>query len=179
MGSPETTLDGGAASEPCNHADTQPGMAAAVQFPFIEDDLADQLGFPPDKIRAARKTLTQGEHFIRENRRFRWSEAGLVLALAFLRAPLEPQEVKNPADPLHPDKPPAPVPPAAKATFTVTHMNIPNQRLLLCRDAAGNGAKVWIHPDWRPLFKVGMVIEATQGSSGDWRSRKPRSMGRF
>ena len=95
----------------------------------------------------------------------------------------EPKPADPPADAPPPPaarvEKPALVTPAAKATFTVTNMRIPNQHLLLCRDAAGNGAKVWIHPEWRPLFTVGMVIEATQGSSGDWRSRKPRSMGRF
>lgn len=178
MDSPDTLLDGGAASEPCSHADAQPGMAAAVQFPFIEDDLAFQLGFPADKIRAVRKQLTIGEHFIRENRRFCWSELGLHTALGLLRMPAVMPEPKTPANP-PPTENPAPSAPAGPATFTVTNMNIPNQRLLLCKDAAGQGVKVWIHPDWRPLFKVGMVIEATQGSSGDWRSRKPRSMGRF
>jgi hypothetical protein len=179
MSSPQTLLDGGAASEPCSHDDTQPGMVAAVQFPFIEDDLAFQLGFPPDKIREARKTLTMGSHFIRENRRFCWSEAGLQAALCYLRAPLETPEIVKPADTAPLPKNPAPGQHGAVATFTVTNMNIPNSRLLLCRDAAGAGAKVWIHPDWRALFAVGMVIEATLGSSGDWRSRRPRSMGRF
>ena len=178
MDSPHTLLDGSPASEPCNHADTQPGMAAAVLFPFLEDDLAFQLNFPEDKIRAARKQLIQGEHFIRENRRFRWSEAGLKTALAFLRMPDVTPEVKTPAN-IHPAAKTAPTPVPAPARFTITNMNFPNQRLLLCRDAAGDGAKVWIHPEWRPLFRVGMVIEATQGSSGDWRTRKPRSMGRF
>ena len=95
MGSPETILDGGAASEPCSHDDTQPGMVAAVLFPFIEDDLAFQLGFTPDKIRAARKTLTMGEHFIRKNRQFCWSEAGLQAALGYLRAPVETPALEN------------------------------------------------------------------------------------
>lgn len=178
MDSDHTLLDGSAASEPCNPANTQPGMAAAVQFPFFEDDLAHQLGFPEDKIRAARKQLVQGEHFIRENRRFRWSEVGLKTALGILRWPEVTPEVKNPADTAPAEKT-APSGPPAPAKFTITNMNFPNQRLLLCRDAAGAGAKVWIHPEWRPLFRVGMVIEATQGSSGDWRTRKPRAMGHF
>lgn len=182
MGSPNTILDGSAASEPSTQADTQPGLGAAVQFPFVEDDLAGQLGFAVDKIRAVRKTMTQGVHFQRVSRVFRWSEAGLTFALAALRMPALASPIeKPPAPPSASKNPAAPLQRAENATssFTVTHMNIPNQRLLLCRDAAGNGAKVWIHPEWRPLFTVGMVIEATQGSSGDWRSRKPRSMGRF
>ena len=179
MGSPETILDGGAASEPCSHDDTQPGMVAAVLFPFIEDDLALQLGFTPDKIRSARKTLTMGEHFIRKNRQFCWSEAGLQAALGYLRAPVETPALVKPLVPAPLPKNPGAGQPAAKVTFTVTYMNIPNHRLLLCRDAACQSVKVWIHPEWRAWFKVGMVIEATQGSSGDWRSRKPRSMGRF
>lgn len=179
MSLPQTLLDGGAASEPCSHDDTQPGMVAAVQFPFIEDDLAFQLGFPPDKIRAARKTLTMGVDFIRENRRFCWSEAGLQAALGFLRAPLETPEIEKPADTATVPKSPATGQPGAVATFTVTNMNIPNRRLLLCKDGAGEGTKVWIHPDWRVLFSVGMRIEATLGSSGDWRSRKPRALGKF
>lgn len=178
MDSPDTLLDGSAASEPCNPANTQPGMAAAVQFPFLEDDLAFQLNFPEDKIRAVRKHLTQGEHFIRENRRFRWSEAGLKTALDILRMPEVTPETKTSAD-LQPAGKTAPAHAPAPGRFIVANMNIPNQRLLLCRDENGHGAKVWIHPDWRPLFRVGMVIEATQGSSGDWRTRKPRSMGRF
>ena len=179
MGSPDTILDGSAASEPSTQADTQPGLGAAVLFPFIEDDLADQLGFAVDKIRAARVQMTQGVHFIREKRRFRWSEAGLATGLEWLRAPVAEAAAVSGTPPAARVEKPALVTPAAKATFTVTNMRIPNQHLLLCRDAAGNGAKVWIHPEWRPLFTVGMVIEATQGSSGDWRSRKPRSMGRF
>ena len=178
MGSPDTILDGSAASEPSTQAGTQPGLAAAVQFPFFEDDLAFQLGFPEDKIRAVRKQLIQGEHFIRENRRFRWSEAGLVTALALLRLPAVTPEVKNPANTPPTGKTP-PIATPAPATFTVANMNFPNQRLLLCRDDQGQGVKVWIHAEWRPFFKVGMQIEATQGSSGDWRSRKPRSLGRF
>ena len=178
MDSPHTLLDGSAASEPFNPANTQPGMAAAVQFPFLEDDLAFQLNFPEDKIRAVRKQLTQGEHFIRENRRFRWSEAGLKTALDILRMPVVTPETKTPAD-IQPAGKTAPTHAPAPARFTITNMNFPNQRLLLCRDEDGAGAKVWIHPDWRPLFRVGMVIEATQGSSGHWRTRKPRAMGHF
>lgn len=178
MDSDHTLLDGSAASEPCNPANTQPGMAAAVQFPFFEDDLAHQLGFPEDKIRAVRKQLIQGEHFIRENRRFRWSEAGLKTALDWLRMPVGTPQPKNPTNP-QPAEKAASSASSAQARFTITNMNFPNQRLLLCRDENGNGAKVWIHPDWRPLFRVGMVIEATQGSSGDWRTRKPRAMGHF
>jgi hypothetical protein len=74
---------------------------------------------------------------------------------------------------------PSVVLPGTTRRMVVSNLNIPNQRLVLCKDEKGAGASVQIAPDWRPLFRLGMWIEATAGAGGVWRTRKPRSVGRF
>lgn len=179
MDSHETLSGGGGGTDPSSAASAQPGSAATALFPHAEHDLPGLLGLPAEKIAAARKGLLQGPDWARIARQFRWSEEGLKNLAAALGCPVLASDVEKPAA-THPSEKPAPtVTPGAVVPLTVVNLNIPNQSLIICRSATGFPVNVRINPQWRPLFRHGMKIEATVGATGEHRTRRPRSVGRF
>lgn len=182
MDSNETISGGGGGTDLSSAASAQPGSAATALFPYAEVDLVDRLGRPADKIAAARKDLHQGTDWSRVARQFRWSEQGVKNLAAALGCPAIAADVKTAAPtPLTEKSAPVAsvVSPGTVRRMVVSNLNIPNQRLVLCKDEKGAGASVQINPEWRPLFRLGMWIEATAGAAGVWRTRRPRSVGRF
>jgi hypothetical protein len=179
MGSTEQISGGGGrGSDPASAAFAQPGSAATALFPFYEADLPARLGVPLEKIAAERRGLVQGVDWYRINRTFRWSEAGVEKLAAALGSTAVAADVKTaPGAPL-PEKTAAPGQPAP-AKLKVVNVNIPNKRLILCRDAAGQSVTVFINPAWRARFRHGMEIEATRGTGGRWHTRCPRFVGKF
>lgn len=179
MGSHDQTLGGGGrGSDPASAASAQPGSAATALFPFYEHDLPARLGVPLEKIAAERRGLVQGVDWYRINRSFRWSEAGVEKLAAALCSPAIASDVKTaPGAPL-PEKT-APTGEPAPAKLKVVNVNIPNKRLIVCRDAAGQSVTVFINPAWRAKFRHGMEIEATRGAGGRWHTRCPRFIGKF
>lgn len=170
---------GGVGTDTSSAASDQAGSAATALFPYLEDGLPGVMGVPAAKIAAARKGLTQGTDWTRRARQFRWSEEGFKNLTIALGCPAIAADEKNAAPIAPTENGAAQGTLGALASFTVFNMNIPNQRLVLCRDASGKAVGVVINSEWRGLFRHGMKIEATQGAGGVWRTRKPRSVGRF
>jgi len=179
MDSNQILSGGGRGSDLASDASAQPGSAATAQFPYSEPDLVAKLGVPADKIAAARKSLHQGSDWSRISRQFMWSDVGIKNLAAGLGCPAIESDVKTAATALITENPAPTAAPGAVETVTVFNLTIPNQRLVLCRDARGQTVKVFINHEWRPLFRLGMKIEAVLGTSGQWRTRKPRGVGRF
>ena len=179
MDTPDKLSGGGGASEPSSAASAQPGSVATARFPFPEHELAARMGVPADKIAAARKGLVRDEDWSRIARQFCWSEVGIKNLAAALGCPVVASDVKTAALTAPVEKTAPTVKPGDVAVLTVFNLTIPNQRLVLCRDGAGKAVSVAINPEWRKLFRLGMKIEATLGTSGQWRTRQPRSVGRF
>lgn len=180
MGSPEKLSHGGTGSDPVQGAVTQPSdLPAAVRFPFVEVELAEKLGRSEKELADIRREMVQGEDWQRVNRVMRWSEAGFQKAMAALGVPVAASEVKTPAETEPPEKNPAAAPPGSKVMVLVKNLNIPNQSLVIGRTKADVCLNVEINRNDRPLFRVGMWIEAVKGGSGIWRTRRPRGVGRF
>lgn len=182
MDSQHQLRGGGEATEPSSVVSAQPSSAATTLFPFLEADLPALLGYPAEKIAAARRGLDHGTDWSRISRAFRWSEAGVKRLAAALGGPVIASDTQTLA-PTTPSEKTAPAgelaAPGTVRRMRVCNLNIPNQRLILCKDEQGVGASVFINPTWRPLFRPGMWIEATRGTSGGWRTRRPRSVGKF
>ena len=180
MDSEHQLSHGATGSDPVCATATQPsGADAAVRFPYVEAELAERLRQDPKKLADLRRGMVNGEDWVREARVMRWSEAGLRKALAALQASITPAEVEKPVVAASSEKSAPTSQPAGKARVLVTCLNIPNQSLVLGKTDGGVAMKVVINPAWRPMFRLGMWIEAEQGSSGVWRTRKPRAVGRF
>ena len=179
MGSTEQISGGGGrGSDPASAASAQPGSAATALFPFYEADLPARLGVPLEKIAAERRTLVRGVDWYRIARSFRWSEAGVEKLAAAFGSPAIASDVKTAPGAPDPEKT-APTGQPAPAKLKVVNVNIPNKRLILCRDAAGQSVTVFINPAWRARFRHGMEIEATRGTGGRWHTRCPRFVGKF
>lgn len=171
---------GGAGSDPAQGAGTQPGhLPAAVRFPYVEAELAVKLGVDAKKLAAVRRELFVDEDWARVARVIRWSEAGFQKLTAALGLAVAASEVAGASEPAVSEKSAPTVTGGARERVLVTNLNFPNQSLVLGKTAAGVPMRVMINPQWRPLFRCGMWIEAEQGSSGVWRTRRPRGVGRF
>ena len=152
-------------------------LETAVRFHYVESELAQEIGVDRKVIVEARRKMERGVHWIKLGRVLRWSEAGFVEGMKLLgleavspvkrSVALSKQAVVS-----------QPVVGERLARVQVTNLNIPNLRLVLGKTERGEAVKVWINPAWRLLFRVGMWIEAEKGG-GEWRTRKPRSVGRF
>lgn len=178
MGSTSTILGGGRGTDLSSAASAQPGSAATALFPYLEADLPARLGVAADKIAAARKGMDQGVHWYRINRAFHWSKEGVAKLASEHCGAKVASDVKTAPGPV-PDVKTAPAANGGPVVLTVANLNIPNRRLVLCRDAAGKAVTVFINPAWRSRFRHGMKIEATEGAGGRWHTRCPRFVGKF
>ena len=179
MDSHEQTVEGGGrGSDPASAASAQPGSAATALFPFDEADWPARVGVPLEQIAAERRTLVQGVDWYRIARTFRWSPEGVGKLAAAFGSPAIASDVKTAPGGAEAEKTAATGQPAP-AKLKVVNVNIPNKRLILCRDAAGQSVTVFINPAWRARFRHGMEIEATRGTGGRWHTHCPRFVGKF